>query len=77
MPLFLQVFNFLKQSSLCYFDINIVNQKVCFLAAHSMEEAEVLCDRVGIFVDGGFRCIANPKEVYYHIHLYKAHTNKF
>jgi hypothetical protein len=42
-----------------------------------MEEAEVLCDRVGIFVDGGFRCIANPKEVYYRIHLYKAHTNKF
>ncbi|CAM0951101.1 unnamed protein product [Alopecurus aequalis] len=33
------------------------------LTTHSMEEAEVLCDRVGIFVDGGFRCIANPKEL--------------
>jgi hypothetical protein len=30
-----------------------------------MEEAEVLCDKVDIFVDGGFRCIANPKEVNY------------
>lgn len=33
------------------------------LAAHSMEEAEVLCDRLGIFVDGSFQCIGNPKEV--------------
>lgn len=32
-------------------------------AAHSMEEAEVLCDRLGIFVDGGLQCIGNPKEV--------------
>jgi ABC-type multidrug transport system ATPase subunit len=35
------------------------------LTAHSMEEAEVLCDRLGIFVDGGFQCIGNPKEVTY------------
>lgn len=28
-----------------------------------MEEAEVLCDRLGIFVDGQFQCIGNPKEV--------------
>ena len=28
-----------------------------------MEEAEVLCDRLGIFVDGGFQCLGNPKEV--------------
>ena len=33
------------------------------LSAHSMEEAEVLCDRLGIFVDGGIQCIGNPKEV--------------
>ena len=32
-------------------------------AAHSMEEAEVLCDRLGIFVDGSLQCIGNPKEV--------------
>lgn len=31
--------------------------------AHSMEEAEVLCDRLGIFVDGDFQCLGNPKEV--------------
>lgn len=28
-----------------------------------MEEAEVLCDRLGIFVDGSLQCIGNPKEV--------------
>jgi ABC-type multidrug transport system ATPase subunit len=30
-----------------------------------MEEAERLCDRLGIFVDGGFQCLGNPKEVDY------------
>jgi len=30
-----------------------------------MEEAEVLCDRLGIFVDGGFQRLGNPKEVTY------------
>ena len=34
-----------------------------FVSAHSMEEAEVLCDRLGIFVDGSFQCLGNPKEV--------------
>ncbi|KAJ4900283.1 ABC2-like protein 16 [Raphanus sativus] len=33
------------------------------LTTHSMEEAEVLCDRLGIFVDGGLQCIGNPKEL--------------
>jgi hypothetical protein len=28
-----------------------------------MEEAENLCDRLGIFVDGSLRCIGNPKEL--------------
>ncbi|CAN6456043.1 unnamed protein product [Victoria cruziana] len=28
-----------------------------------MEEAEVLCDRLGIFVDGALQCIGNPKEL--------------
>ncbi|GJW40202.1 ABC transporter A family member 7-like protein [Tanacetum coccineum] len=27
-----------------------------------MEEAEHLCDRLGIFVDGSLQCIGNPKE---------------
>mmetsp|Transcript_12303 Transcript_12303/g.40386 ORF Transcript_12303/g.40386 Transcript_12303/m.40386 type:complete len:2003 (+) Transcript_12303:62-6070(+) len=33
------------------------------LTSHSMEEAEVLCDRIGIFVDGRLRCIGAPKEL--------------
>ncbi|CAH2043965.1 unnamed protein product [Thlaspi arvense] len=33
------------------------------LTTHSMEEAEFLCDRLGIFVDGGLQCIGNPKEL--------------
>lgn len=33
------------------------------LTTHSMEEAEVLCDRLGIFVDGRLVCIGAPKEI--------------
>jgi ABC-type multidrug transport system ATPase subunit len=33
------------------------------LTTHSMEEAEVLCDRLGIFVDGQLVCIGAPKEI--------------
>ncbi|KAL4348892.1 hypothetical protein GQ457_17G016910 [Hibiscus cannabinus] len=33
------------------------------LTTHSMEEAEVLCDRLGIFVDGSLQCIGNAKEL--------------
>ena len=33
------------------------------LTTHSMEEAEQLCDRLGIFVDGRLVCIGNPKEI--------------
>ena len=33
------------------------------LTTHSMEEAEVLCDRLGIYVDGRLVCIGNPKEI--------------
>jgi len=38
-------------------------QSAIFLTTHSMEEAEGLCDRLGIFVDGALRCIGNPKEL--------------
>ena len=41
-----------------------------------MEEAEVLCDRLGIFVDGGFQCIGNPKEVNY-LFTCMAHISTF
>ncbi|KAK4843669.1 hypothetical protein QYF36_011306 [Acer negundo] len=37
--------------------------RAIILTTHSMEEAEVLCDRLGIFVDGGLQCIGNPKEL--------------
>jgi len=37
--------------------------RAIFLTTHSMEEAEGLCDRLGIFVDGALRCIGNPKEL--------------
>ena len=37
--------------------------RAVFLTTHSMEEAENLCDRLGIFVDGSLRCIGNPKEL--------------
>ncbi|KAJ0988059.1 hypothetical protein J5N97_006415 [Dioscorea zingiberensis] len=37
--------------------------KAIILTTHSMEEAEALCDRVGIFVDGCLQCIGNPKEL--------------
>ncbi|KAK8940164.1 ABC transporter A family member 7 [Platanthera guangdongensis] len=33
------------------------------LTTHSMEEAEALCDRVGIFVDGYLQCIGSPAEL--------------
>ncbi|CAF2129598.1 unnamed protein product [Brassica napus] len=33
------------------------------LTTHSMEEAEFLCDRLGIFVDGALQCIGNSKEL--------------
>ncbi|CAH2064990.1 unnamed protein product [Thlaspi arvense] len=33
------------------------------LTTHSMEEAEFLCDRLGIFADGRLQCIGNPKEL--------------
>ncbi|XP_068647444.1 ABC transporter A family member 7-like [Aristolochia californica] len=38
-------------------------ERAIILTTHSMEEAEVLCDRLGIFVDGGLQCIGNPKEL--------------
>ncbi|KAM1982469.1 hypothetical protein ACFX15_038825 [Malus domestica] len=37
--------------------------RAIILTTHSMEEAEVLCDRLGIFVDGRMQCIGNPKEL--------------
>jgi ABC-type multidrug transport system ATPase subunit len=37
--------------------------KAVILTTHSMEEAEVLCDRLGIFINGRLVCIGNPKQL--------------
>ncbi|GAV76932.1 ABC_tran domain-containing protein/ABC2_membrane_3 domain-containing protein [Cephalotus follicularis] len=37
--------------------------RAIILTTHSMEEAEALCDRLGIFVDGSLQCIGNAKEL--------------
>ncbi|CAA6672741.1 unnamed protein product [Spirodela intermedia] len=37
--------------------------RAIILTTHSMEEAEVLCDRLCIFVDGSLQCIGNPKQL--------------
>lgn len=37
--------------------------RAIILTTHSMEEAEMLCDRLGIFVDGSLQCIGNPAEL--------------
>ncbi|XP_057868703.2 ABC transporter A family member 7 [Cryptomeria japonica] len=46
---------------------NVVKQakheRAIILTTHSMEEAEVLCDRLGIFVDGQLQCIGNSREL--------------
>ncbi|WCJ33482.1 ABC transporter A family member 7 [Euphorbia peplus] len=46
---------------------NVVRQakqdRTIILTTHSMEEAEALCDRVGILADGSLRCLASPKEL--------------
>jgi len=38
-------------------------KRAIVLTTHAMEEAEELCDRLGIFVDGTLRCVGNPKEL--------------
>lgn len=37
--------------------------RAIILTTHSMEEAEALCDRLGIFVNGELQCIGNAKEL--------------
>jgi ABC-type multidrug transport system ATPase subunit len=37
--------------------------KAVVLTTHSMEEAEFLCDRLGIFIDGKLACLGNPKQL--------------
>ncbi|RMZ55080.1 hypothetical protein APUTEX25_005706, partial [Auxenochlorella protothecoides] len=37
--------------------------KAVVLTTHSMEEAEALCDRLGIFVGGRLSCLGDPKDL--------------
>ncbi|KAI8537563.1 hypothetical protein RHMOL_Rhmol09G0033700 [Rhododendron molle] len=38
-------------------------ERAILLTTHSMDEAEHLCDRLGIFVDGRLQCIGNAKQL--------------
>ncbi|KAK7388960.1 hypothetical protein VNO78_23791 [Psophocarpus tetragonolobus] len=37
--------------------------RAIILTTHSMEEAEALCDRLGIFVNGSLQCVGNAKQL--------------
>lgn len=50
-------------ASLCYIWFHNMIKFDFMLSAHSMEEVEALCDRLGVFVNGNLQCIGNPKEV--------------
>ena len=54
--------NNIKKKEILHLAVDLTMLDFLF-SAHSMEEAEYLCDRLGIFVDGGLQCVGNPKEV--------------
>ena len=41
----------------------VKNDYAIILTTHSMQEAEMLCDRLGIIVGGKLVCIGNPREL--------------
>ncbi|GKA22310.1 ABC transporter A family member 7-like protein [Tanacetum coccineum] len=49
--------------------------RAIILTTHSMEEAEHLCDRLGIFVDGSMQCIGNPKEIWRFLTVFSMTTS--
>ena len=40
---------------------DIHKKSTVVLTTHSMEEAEALCSKIGIMVDGRFRCFGSPQ----------------
>lgn len=46
---------------------DLINEKKkstsILLTTHAMEEADALCDRLGIFIDGELKCVGTPAEV--------------
>ncbi|OEL29286.1 ABC transporter A family member 8 [Dichanthelium oligosanthes] len=55
----------LTSTVLHFFSRHIFGTRDCFkdLNAHSMEEAEALCDRIGIIANGSLQCIGSSKEL--------------
>jgi ABC-type multidrug transport system ATPase subunit len=41
----------------------IKKQRAVILTTHSMEEADFLSDRIGVIVEGNFRCIGTPLDL--------------
>lgn len=41
----------------------IKNDKAVILTTHSMEEADFLSDRIGVIVEGNFKCIGTPMDL--------------
>jgi len=41
----------------------IKNDKAVILTTHSMEEADFLSDRIGVIVEGNFKCIGTPLDL--------------
>ncbi|OUM67196.1 hypothetical protein PIROE2DRAFT_40267 [Piromyces sp. E2] len=39
------------------------NQSATLITTHSMEEAELLCNRIGIMVNGKLQCIGSPEHI--------------
>jgi ABC-type multidrug transport system ATPase subunit len=42
---------------------DIKKDKSVILTTHSMEEADFLSDRIGVIVDGNFKCIGTPLDI--------------
>ena len=42
---------------------NIKKEKSVILTTHSMEEADFLSDRIGVIVEGNFKCIGTPLDL--------------
>ena len=40
-----------------------MNNRACILTTHSMEEADALCSRIGIMVNGAMQCIGTPQHL--------------
>ena len=43
--------------------LKVKKDRTIILTTHSMEEAEVLCDKIGIFVAGELRCFGAPQNL--------------